>query len=238
MKKEILFLWFGSRPEPSYAQTTINNFKLMNPTWDINYIKYTPEQIKNYKMIDDQCLKYLMENQIKNSDFSTINFYQSLADSYRFCYIRKCFDENKICVYCDLDCFPISKFDDFFITDKLYYKWYPDEPTDRYAQTILGYHQTNYYDNRFNNKVLYRNDIWFMSNCNFKIQPILLYKNINLNQNTYSIDSFIINNKNQENEYFNYRQKFLNNELILGESFANPYFSPVEHFYVRERLKK
>ena len=43
MKKEILLYWFGDN-EPVYAQWNVDNFKKMNPGWEVNASKMTSLQ--------------------------------------------------------------------------------------------------------------------------------------------------------------------------------------------------
>ena len=38
MKKEILLLWFGDT-EPAYARWNVENFRKMNPGWEVEYAK-------------------------------------------------------------------------------------------------------------------------------------------------------------------------------------------------------
>lgn len=40
--KEIVFIWFGDN-EPSYAEWSVENFKIMNPSWNVKYIKYSTD---------------------------------------------------------------------------------------------------------------------------------------------------------------------------------------------------
>jgi len=41
-KKEILLVWFGDS-EPAYAQWNVENFKRMNPGWEVTYVKCTKD---------------------------------------------------------------------------------------------------------------------------------------------------------------------------------------------------
>jgi len=51
MKKEVLLVWFGDN-EPLYAKWNVENFKKMNPGWDVSYICYSKEQLQNRKDSD------------------------------------------------------------------------------------------------------------------------------------------------------------------------------------------
>ena len=55
MNKVILFLWFGDE-KPPYIQWTLENFRKMNPGWEIRYIEYSTEQIMEYEKTMDKCL--------------------------------------------------------------------------------------------------------------------------------------------------------------------------------------
>ena len=105
MKKEILFLWFGDE-KPPYIQWTLNNFRKMNPGWEIRYIEYSNEQILNYKGQNDP----ILVESVENNKGSHVN---CIADKYRWKYLEH--NKDKIVVYCDLDCFPIAPFDNFIL---------------------------------------------------------------------------------------------------------------------------
>ena len=81
----------------------------MNPGWEIRYIEYSSEQLKNYEDQNDEILAKAGEKQ----KYSHVNF---LSDEYRRLYLNKHTDE--LIVYCDLDCFPIAPFDNFFLLEK------------------------------------------------------------------------------------------------------------------------
>ena len=51
MKKEVLLVWFGDN-EPLYAKWNVENFKKMNPGWDVSYVNCTLEQLKERKSSD------------------------------------------------------------------------------------------------------------------------------------------------------------------------------------------
>lgn len=107
MKKVILFMWFGDE-KPPYIQWTLDNFRKMNPGWEIRYIEYSNEQILNYIEQNDPVLTKSITDKIIRCGCHFIN---NVADNYRFNYIENHKDE--LIVYCDLDCFPIAPFDNF-----------------------------------------------------------------------------------------------------------------------------
>ena len=59
MNKVILFLWFGDE-KPPYIEWTLENFRKMNPGWEIRYIEYTTSQILDYKNSNDEALFNVM----------------------------------------------------------------------------------------------------------------------------------------------------------------------------------
>ena len=107
MKKVILFLWFGDE-KPPYISWTLENFGKMNPGWEIRYIEYSTEQLKNYDKLGDPHLERVMKNRISKGG---VGFDYHVLDSYRHEYLYAHKDE--FIIYCDLDCFPIAPFDDF-----------------------------------------------------------------------------------------------------------------------------
>lgn len=132
MKKVILFLWFGDE-KPPYIQWTIENFRKMNPGWEIRYIEYSNEQILNYKEQNDQILVSSVEENKRNH----VNY---IADKYRWKYLEH--NKNEMIVYCDLDCFPIAPFDNFILpTDvKLFpwQQWIRDNHQNKHTTKLMG----------------------------------------------------------------------------------------------------
>ena len=118
MNKVILFLWFGNE-KPPYIEWTLENFRKMNPGWEIRYIEYSNEQLKNYKEQNDLVLVEAIESQ----QHSHLSF---LVDTYKYKYLQTHKDE--IVIYCDLDCFPIAPFDNFLCSSynhgKDWMSWY------------------------------------------------------------------------------------------------------------------
>ena len=103
MKKVILFMWFGDE-KPPYIQWTLENFRQMNPGWEIRYIEYSNEQLKNYQEQNDESLTRIL----KGKEYQNFSF---MVDAYKCAYLDMHHDE--LIMYCDLDCFPIAPFDNF-----------------------------------------------------------------------------------------------------------------------------
>lgn len=78
MEKEILFLWFGDN-EPKYANYTIENFRQINPTWNIKYITYSNQDLINYKLQNDSILEYSIDTIFKTRKYRHNSF---LCDIY------------------------------------------------------------------------------------------------------------------------------------------------------------
>ena len=103
MKKVILFLWFGDE-KPPYIEWTLENFRQMNPGWEIRYIEYSTTQIKNYMEQNDELL-------IKAVKLKPDKHFSFIVDAYKGKYLNE--HKNELVIYCDLDCFPIAPFDNF-----------------------------------------------------------------------------------------------------------------------------
>lgn len=115
MNKVILFLWFGDE-RPKYVNWTIENFRKMNPGWEIRFIEYSTRQIQNYREQNDPILDKVMSSRSK------FGYIGNVTNEYRKEYLNAHLDE--IVVYCDLDCFPIAPLDNFIVTpDKKFADW-------------------------------------------------------------------------------------------------------------------
>lgn len=106
--KTILFLWFGDQ-KPVYVDWTLDNFGKMNPGWNIKYIEYSTDQIRNYKELNDPVMDETMK------DNRPIPYIGEVSNRYRKNYLRM--NKDKFVVYCDLDCFPIAPFDNFILPE-------------------------------------------------------------------------------------------------------------------------
>lgn len=100
MKKAILFIWFGDE-KPSYIQWTLDNFRKMNPGWEIRYIEYSNAQLRDYKNQGDSVLAATTPHKC----------FSYWVDGYKSKYLEM--HDQEFVVYCDLDCFPIAPFDNF-----------------------------------------------------------------------------------------------------------------------------
>lgn len=78
----------------------------MNPNWEIRYVEYSSQQLKNYKNQGDSVLAATLPN-------DCLSFW---VDNYKYTYMHMHKDE--FVIYCDLDCFPIAPFDNFIVTGR------------------------------------------------------------------------------------------------------------------------
>ena len=104
MKKAILFTWFGDE-KPPYIQWTLDNFRRMNPGWEIRYIEYSNAQLRDYKNQGDPVLAATAPDKC----------FSRWVDRYKSKYLEM--HNQEIVVYCDLDCFPIAPLDNFIVDE-------------------------------------------------------------------------------------------------------------------------
>ena len=115
--KQLFFIWFGDN-KPDYIDYAINSFKVINPSFKTELIRYT---INDVLHCDDSVLKYCKDlvfktkKGIKNKYFdyikmridSKFNFIQILSDFLRFEILYYYGG-----IYLDCDTFPVKPFDD------------------------------------------------------------------------------------------------------------------------------
>ena len=227
MKKEILFIWFGDE-KPPYIQWTIENFRKMNPGWEIRYIEYSNEQILNYKEQNDPVL-------IKSVEGNKRNHVNYIADEYRWKYLYQ--NKDKIVVYCDLDCFPIAPFDNFILpTDEKLFpcqQWVRDNHPNVHEVKIMGTLGFKHENCRE-----FRPDIW----CIVNNKQFLNWHFLQLHKGSIMDDTLIFNRGMLMNEsdipiYNKRNQDFHEMKLELGDNFCLTQFTPIEHYYSLERNK-
>ena len=227
MKKVILFIWFGDE-KPPYVHWTIENFRKMNPGWEIRYIEYSNEQILNYKEQNDPVLVESVENNKKNH----VNY---ISDEYRWRYLE-C-NKDKIIVYCDLDCFPIAPFDNFILSTDVklfpWQQWIRDNHPNRHEVKLMG--TLGFKDENCRE---FRPDIW----CIVNNKQFLNWHFLQLHKGSIMDDTLIFNGGMLMNEsdipiYNKRNQDFHEMKLELGDNFCLTQFTPVEHYYSFERNK-
>lgn len=228
MKKAILFIWFGDE-KPPYIQWTLENFRRMNPGWEIRYIEYTTNQVQNYMEQNDPVLQAVM----KRCGYKHINY---AVDAYKSEYLKQHKDE--LVVYCDLDCFPIAPFDNFICSeDKKFPKWISEGfCVSRYTQKVLGGLSTkSKSDEDF---FMLKGDIWCIGNNNLILfdRFIQIHKELRAEEDITMKGCMIINKANIHK--FDERKKaFQEMNIELGDNFCLPQFTPIEHYYSTERNK-
>ena len=224
MNKVILFLWFGDE-KPPYIQWTLDNFRKMNPGWEIRYIEYSNEQLLNYKDQDDPILVRSVEKNIRPH----ANY---IADEYRKIYLDEHKDE--LIMYCDLDCFPIAPFDNFLCSSynhgKDWMSWYCE---NKHEVRILGTGTAYLPDIGLR---LFKCDNWCL--CNNKdilFNQFLQLKANSIMNNTLILYQGMLMNEQDIPIYNKRNENFHNMNIKLGDNFCLPQFTPIEHYYSIER---
>ena len=229
MNKVILFLWFGDE-KPSYINWTPENFRKMNPGWEIRYIEYSTQQILHYKEQNDPILSKSMDGLIDVYNHKMT----SLADTYKLNYLNEHKDE--FIVYCDLDCFPIAPFDNFIMpNDDNLPNWVTEIfcPNQHIWPNALGT-----CGGVIEGHYLFKEDLWCL--CNNKAlafrQFLQICKYSTLDENLILDKGFLLNKSNLP--IYNQRSRdFHDMNIKLGDNFCIPQFTPIEHYYSTERNK-
>lgn len=226
MKKVILFLWFGDE-KPPYVQWTLDNFRKMNPGWEIRYIEYSTNQILNYKETNDTTLASVMKNYEQNGR----PFDYHAMDAYRFTYLNSHKDE--LIVYCDLDCFPIAPFDDFIMQESEIPPWATFAVNGKsdthaigsYAESVAG-------------KNIFHKDIWCIANTNLVSSDrfIQMHKGTVPDKTLMMCGGMVLNSSSID-LYNKRNQDFHEMKLKLGDNFCLPQFTPIEHYRSLEWMK-
>ena len=222
MKKVILFLWFGDE-KPPYIEWTLENFRKMNPGWEIRYIEYSNKQLLDYKNQGDEILDATRPNKC----------FSYWVDDYKGKYLSM--HEDELVIYCDLDCFPIAPFDNFIMQDK---DSLPDWVTkiycpNKHLQTTIALGSCGCVAD---DKFMFKSDLWCL--CNNKSitfeRFFQICKYTNLNEPLCIANSMIMNKSNIQ-QLRNRSVAFHNMEISLGDNFCIPQLTPIEHYYSRER---
>lgn len=218
MKKVILFLWFGDE-KPSYIQWTLENFRKINPGWEIRYIEYSNKQLIDYKNQNDPVLAATSPNKC----------FSFWVDDYKGRYLDMHKDE--FVIYCDLDCFPIAPFDNFIIKqdDPNVYDWYKD-------QHRLEHLEHSKYLGLWSQCLGIHNDAWCLTNNNaLHTDFFLQICKYSIPDDDYTIWGSMLINKNDIPKYDKRNEDFQKMNLKLGDNFCLQQFTPIEHYYQFER---
>ena len=229
MKKVILFLWFGDE-KPPYIQWTLENFRKMNPGWEVRYIEYTTDQIKHYEKQNDPILAKSMTGLVVKYNN---HLYNSLADKYRKNYLNE--HKEELVVYCDLDCFPIAPFDNFVANESsCTSNWI----INGYCKNQNGMFSLGSCTAKFGNVNMFKSDIWCI--CNNKsvtfTQFLQIRKGTTMDETTIFHKGMVMNEKDRD-DYKRRNEAFHEMKIELGDSFCLPQFTPIEHYYSFERNK-
>ena len=222
MNKTILLIWFGDY-EPCYALPTIEKFKQLNPTWTIDYVRYTTSQLQMYQDIDDPILQLAITNMINKKQSSNDKLvFSFIADEYRDLRIK--YADYPI-VATDLDVLPISPYDNFFRFENYVSgsvnKYFPYQTTDENGKDWFTTEEGG-----------------LVSNCPTTKQPIIISSKINFNKPIIRHFGCLMN-PDQQAEWDTRSIKFHNNRLTVEHNgaFILPDFFPIEHYYSWERSK-
>lgn len=230
MKKVLLFIWFGDE-KPPYIQWSLENFRKMNPGWEIRYIEYSTQQILYYKEQNDPILIEAVEQDDPKRHFSYI------VDSYKWKYLCKHPDE--FIIYCDLDCFPIAPFDNFIFSES----WKNDERTPpwisgygKFEHKCWGPAMMCYWSMEYDGKKTLASDMWCLCNNSGILFDhfIQFHKGSTFDYTLVLFDSMFINERFID-DYTQRNMDFHNMKLQLGDSFCLSKFTPIEHYCSRER---
>ena len=226
MKKVILFLWFGDE-KPPYIQWTLENFRKMNPGWEIRYIEYSNEQILNYKEQKDPILSKSMDGLIDVYNHELT----SLSDTYRLNYLNEHKDE--LVVYCDLDCFPIAPFDNFIFKQS---SSIPDWVGKGFCNQTHRIKALGCCCEMFSGFNIFKDDLWCIGNNNLITfnQFFQLHKGSLLDDTLIFHMGMLINKKNIP-IYWKRSKAFHEMKISLGDNFCLTQFTPIEHYYSWER---
>ena len=187
--KNLFFIWFGDE-EPDYVKFAINTFEEVNPSFKINFLRYTVSQIENKEKVSKfdkdvyKCLDYIVNRKYKNNKYTYyIKYYkrkkrktlQILSNI-----VRRMLLDKYGGIYLDCDMFPLKPFDDnllkhkFFMSKNCNISYVPDN-------NFMGWNKKNYwkecklldvYSKRFRNK---KRGLWnerrkLFFKCNLKYE--------------------------------------------------------------------
>ena len=241
MRKEILLLWFGDN-KPKYVDWNVENFRKMNPTWEVKYIEYSKDKLlRNPETTNDLILQKALIEFNKDSNSQHMSH---LVDKYKDIYLNE-FNENGIVINLDLDCFPIAPLDNFFINSKVLWMCNGYNKRKYRGYWIVG---NNLINTNRSTDYIQQEDLWMTFSLNNPIGDAWCYKdlatlqilkNVDLNKSVSYFDQFMINSNNiEQQEIIKSRANdFLNCNLEFGSFMCNPCLSPVEHFHQVERYK-
>ena len=226
LKKVILFLWFGDE-KPKYIEWTLENFRKMNPGWEILYIEYTTDQVIHHELVKDPILTDVMKSRDK------FGYIGNVSNDYRRLYLNR---HTEMTVYCDLDCFPIAPFDNFIFPEnmelKSWQKWMKNNhPCEHTHHKLMG---CNWFRNEKCQEFI--PDVWCMVNN----KSFLNWHFLQLHKGSTIDDTLVIHggmfmNECAIPEYEERNKKFHEMKLELGDCFCLPKYSPIEHYYSLER---
>lgn len=226
MKKVLLFMWLGDE-KPSYTQWTLNNFKTMNPEWEIRFVQYSTNQIINQRNTIDPILAKIIDESSIDKLNNENQWKLKLSEKYRFAYLGNHFEE--FIIYCDLDCFPIAPLDNFiydgFPTPNV--DWYKFNCDNKAEISSIGMFSGWF------SKTLFKSDIWCISNNNaITVNPLIqIHKDTRMGEEILLHEGLLMN-KSSIPLFEEYRKNFYEQKLELGQSFCHSALTPIEHYRI------
>jgi hypothetical protein len=199
----------------------------MNPGWEIRLIEYSDSQLKDYRDQNDPIL-------VKSVEINKSSHINGISDIYRKKYLEEHKDE--FIIYCDLDCFPISPFDNFIIDpSRNYPKWaVKDALNGNNCTKFLGYWVVS-----CENLFIQKDDIWCMCNNSNTICTnsfLQIHRGLCAKEEI-TVEKSMIINKSNVGLYRQRNKDFHEMKIELGDNFCLPQFTPIEHYYSFERNK-
>ena len=219
-------MWLGDE-KPSYTQWTLNNFKIMNPSWEIRFVQYSADQIINQRNTIDPILAKIIDESSMD-EFNNENQWKlKLSEKYRFAYLGSHFEE--FIIYCDLDCFPIAPFDNFIYDDfpNPNGDWYKFNCDNRADISAIGMFSGWF------GKTLFKSDIWCISNNNaITVNPLIqIHKDTKMGEEILLHEGLLMN-KSSIPLFEEYRKNFCEQKIELGQSFCHNALTPIEHYRI------
>lgn len=224
---KIFLFWFGD-VVPDYVYWNVENIKKVNDDCDVEFIRYTNNQIKNYKDQNDQILSYSIPEYIKRNNTHEINM-TILGNIYKYSYLYQN-KNNQIIVNLDVDCFPVSKISNFVSRIEMINNC---SNTKNKSYSLGYYHSaddswfTCIYNNVQQSTNLKYNRVKMILKTSSLLEDYILYRN-------FYINDCIEQRKLLDNRFDLFRKC----KLDLMDSCINTSFCPIEHYQTRSRNRK
>lgn len=249
-KPTIFFIWLGeSNSLPEYAKWNIENFKKINPDFDVKLFQIDESKIfslntssqldvsicNGINLYKQQLQRYARSankdyNRFKNAKIA------ALTASIRV-KIAECFCKNRVLFYYfDLDCFPTIGLTQFVKNYFLLNLKAVHTTNDKETAPIMP--NINYYVS--GSIFLNRSDIWSLNNNKYLLENDVKF--LQIHKDNFQVDKITTRhcipfaNNDIAEQFTARRKKFQNMQLDLekdGCIFSN-IFTPVEHYRIND----